>query len=188
MCSWWDGQQLITINSHTLGEQVSTFITRAKVQGSEHRNPMGAARRTGAPKHWTTQMVPPAGFNNWSDFVPEGVESAEPEQSQRSQENSLLLNINSSTQLKCYWSVLFRQEKPEEFILWNECKYINWNFVPCFYVGCILQVSFLQKRLLQEDLNAYHAKKYGLIFDQFIPFHTYGSQFLKFKPSNMDAA
>ncbi|XP_062362561.1 centrosomal protein of 112 kDa [Cinclus cinclus] len=42
------------------------------------------------------------------------------------------------------------------------------------------QVSFLQKRVLQEDLNTYHAKKYGIIFDQFIPFHTYGSQILKF--------
>ncbi|XP_063265535.1 centrosomal protein of 112 kDa isoform X2 [Prinia subflava] len=42
------------------------------------------------------------------------------------------------------------------------------------------QVSFLQKRVLQEDLNAYHAKKYGIIFAHLVPFHTRGSHFLKF--------
>lgn len=124
-------------------------------------------------------MVPPAGFNNWFDSLPEGVESTQPEQSQESQEKSLLLNINSSTQLKCY-CILFRLERPEKFLLWNEHKYINWNFVAYFHVGCILQVNFLLKRVLQEDLTAYHAKKYGIIFDQFVPFHTCGPQFLKF--------
>lgn len=57
---------------------------------------------------------------------------------------------------------------------------MNWNFVPCFHVGCVFQVSFLQKRVLQQDLNACNAKKYGIIFDPFVPFHTCGSQFLKF--------
>lgn len=41
---------LININFHTLEEQVSTFITRVKVQGSEHRHHMGVQSRTGAPK------------------------------------------------------------------------------------------------------------------------------------------
>lgn len=46
----------------------------------------------------------------------------------------------------------------------------------------MLQVNILQKRVsvLQEELNTYHARRYVITFDQFVPFHTCGSQFLKF--------
>lgn len=52
---------LIGLNSHTLGEQVSTSISRAKVQGSEHRNHTGAARRMGTPK----PLHGPDGATSW---------------------------------------------------------------------------------------------------------------------------
>lgn len=40
----------ININFHALGEQVSTFITRAKAQGSERRLRTGAGSGPGAPR------------------------------------------------------------------------------------------------------------------------------------------
>lgn len=41
---------LINMKFHTLQEQVSTFIARAKVRGSEHRLRMGVESGTGAPE------------------------------------------------------------------------------------------------------------------------------------------
>lgn len=56
------------------------------------------------------------------------------------------------------------------------------DFVHHFHGGCILQVNILQKRVcvLQEELNIYQARRYMIIFGQFVPFHTCGSQLLKF--------
>lgn len=107
---------LMSINSHTLGEQVSTFIMSKKYGDQSTGIPWELPGERELPGPCTTQMVPPAGCNNRFDSVPEGVESAQPEQSQESQENSLLLNINSSTQLKCH-CILFRQERPEKLLL-----------------------------------------------------------------------
>lgn len=105
------------VNSHTLGEQVSTFITRGKsagIRAQESHGELPGERELPSP--CTTQMVPPAGCNDRFDSAPEGVESAQAEQSQGSQENSLVLNINSFTQLKCH-CILFRQERLEKFLL-----------------------------------------------------------------------